>query len=100
MACDKCSLSVALNSSNFVEKLCDEWVLSTSVCGTGSFSAHTATHSTNGSAHESQSFSAELLESKGTGNEQLSQTHHFKLSFVSNNKVYKKVIVDYYTHVC
>ena len=24
MACDKCSLSVALNSSNFVEKLCDE----------------------------------------------------------------------------
>ena len=50
--------------------------------------------------HESQSFSAELLEAKGTGNEQLSQTHHFKLSFVSNNKVYKKVIVDYYTHVC
>lgn len=45
-------------------------------------------------------FSAELLEAKGTGNEQLSQTHHFKLSFVSNNKVYKKTIVDYYTHVC
>ena len=50
--------------------------------------------------HESQSFSAELLEAKGTGNEQSSQKHHFKLSFVSNNKVYKKVIVDYNTHVC
>jgi len=50
--------------------------------------------------HESQSFSAELLEAKGTGNEQSSQNHHFKLSFVSNNKVYKKAIVDYYTHVC
>ena len=28
-----------------------------SVCGTGSFSAHTATHSINESAHETQSFS-------------------------------------------
>ena len=34
--------------------------MSTSVCGTGSFSAHTATHSINGSAHETQSFSTEL----------------------------------------
>ena len=50
--------------------------------------------------HESQSFSAELLEAKGTGNEQSSQNHHFKLSFVSNNTVYKKAIVDSYTHVC
>ena len=64
LACDKCSLSVALNSSNFVEKLCDEWVLSTSVCGTGSFSAHTATHSTSGSAYETQSFSTELRKTK------------------------------------
>ena len=38
-------MSVYLDSSNSVEKLCDEWVLSTSVCGTGVFSAHTATHS-------------------------------------------------------
>ena len=30
--CDKCSLPVPLYSSNSVEKLCDEWVLSTSVC--------------------------------------------------------------------
>ena len=30
--CDKCSLPVPLDSSNSVEKLCDEWVLSTSVC--------------------------------------------------------------------
>ena len=43
--------------------------------------------------HESQSFSAELLEAKGTGNEQSSQNHHFKLSFVSNNKVYKKQLL-------
>jgi len=39
---------------------------------------------------ESQSFSVELLEAKGTGNEQLSQTHHFKLSFVSSNEMCKK----------
>ena len=56
----KCLLPVPLDSSNSVEKLCDSWVLSTSVCGTGSFSAHTATHSINGSAHETQSFSTEL----------------------------------------
>ena len=62
--CDKCLLPVPLYSSNSVEKLCDEWVLSTSVCGTGSFSAHTSTHSTNGSAHETQSFSTELRKTK------------------------------------
>ena len=62
--CDKCSLPVPLDSSNSVEKLCNEWVLSTSVCGTGSFSAHTATHSTSESAHETQSFSTELLKTK------------------------------------
>ena len=64
MVCDKCLLPVPLYSSNSVEKLCDEWVLSTSVCGTGSFSAHTATHSINGSAHETQSFSTELRKTK------------------------------------
>ena len=31
LVCDKCSLPVPLYSSNSVEKLCDEWVLSTSV---------------------------------------------------------------------
>ena len=30
--CDKCSLPVPLDSGNSVEKLCDSWVLSTSVC--------------------------------------------------------------------
>ena len=64
LVCDKCSLPVPLDSSNSVEKLCDEWVLSTSVCGTGSFSAHTATHSISGNAHETQSFSTELQEYK------------------------------------
>ena len=49
---------------NSVEKLCDEWVLSTSVCGTGSFSAHTATHSTSESAHEAQSPSPRLRKPK------------------------------------
>ena len=33
---------------------------------TGSFSAHTATHSTNGSAHESQSFSTQLRNQKNS----------------------------------
>ena len=32
LVCDKCSLPVPLYSSNSVEKLCDEWVLSASVC--------------------------------------------------------------------
>ena len=60
---------------NSVEKLCDEWVLSTSVCGTGSFSAHTATHSINGSAHETQNFSAGITENKKRGNKHCQQTH-------------------------
>ena len=34
--------------------------LSTSVCGTGGISAHTATYSTNGSAHETQNLSTKL----------------------------------------
>ena len=53
-----------LGSGKFVEKVCDEWVLSTSVCGTGSFSAHTATHSISGSAHETQTFSTDLRKQK------------------------------------
>ena len=35
---------------------------------TGSFSAHTATHSINGSAHETQNFSAGITENKKSGN--------------------------------
>ncbi len=53
-----------LDCSNLGEKLCDSWVLSASVCGTGSFSAHTATHSINESAHETQSFSPKSREPK------------------------------------
>ena len=60
LAGDKYSLPVPLDSSNSVEKLCDKWVLSTSVCGTGSFSAHTATHSISESAHKTQTISKEL----------------------------------------
>ncbi len=57
------------------EKFCGSWVLSTSVCGTGSFSAHTATHSINGSAHETQNFSAGITENKKSGNKHCQQTH-------------------------
>ena len=53
-----------LYSSNSVEKLCGEWVLSASVCGTGSFSAHTVTHSTSESAQKPQSLSTELRKTK------------------------------------
>mgnify|MGYP000128197469 CR=1 FL=1 len=49
---------------NLGEGLCDEWVLSASVCGTGSFSAHTVTHSTSESAHKPQSLSTELRKTK------------------------------------
>ena len=62
--CVKCSLPILLDSSNFVETLCDSWVLSTSVWGTGSFSAHTVTHSTSESAHETQSVSTKLQKTK------------------------------------
>ena len=48
--------------------------MSTSVCGTGSFSAHTATHSINGSAHETQNFSAGITENKKRGNKHCQQT--------------------------
>ena len=51
--------------------------LSTSVCGAGSFSAHTVTHSMSESAHETQNFSLELLESKETGGEHLPQARTF-----------------------
>ena len=46
------------------ETLCDSWVLSTSVCGTGVFSAHTATYSTSESAHETQRVSSNLRSPK------------------------------------
>ena len=85
---------------NSVEKLCVSWALSLVECVAVWALKLPVPHTDILKTHSSQSFSTELLESKGTGNEQLSQTHHFKLSFVSNNKVYKKVIVDYYTHVC
>ena len=39
-------LLIFLFSRKAEETLCDSWVLSTSVCGTGVFSAHTATYST------------------------------------------------------
>ncbi len=43
------------------------WKLSTS--------AHTATHSINGSAHETQNFSAGITENKKRGNKHCQQTH-------------------------
>ena len=53
-----------LDSRKSEETLCDSWVLSTSVCGTGVFSAHTATHSISGNAHETQNFSTKLRKTK------------------------------------
>ena len=52
----QCVLLIYLDSSNLEEMISGLWVLSTSVGGTGSFSAPTVTHSTSGSAHETQSF--------------------------------------------
>ena len=66
-------LKVAQDSSNLEEMLCGLWVLSTSVCGTGSFSAHTVTHSTSESAHKTQSISSKLRKLKKLS-EHLSQT--------------------------
>ena len=68
-----------LYSSNFANKLCGEWVLSTSVCGTGSFSAHTATHSISGNAHEMQNFSTELQKTKKC--QRTLDTNDFKVKF-------------------
>ena len=53
-------LSVYLDSSNLEEMLSGLWVLSTSVGGTGSFSAPTVTHSMSESAHKTQTFLAKL----------------------------------------
>ena len=44
---------------------------------TGSFSAHTATHSISENAHETQNFSTELLESKETDSEHLLQINNY-----------------------
>ena len=49
------AVKIYLDSSNLEEMLSGLWVLSTSVGGTGSFSAPTVTHSTSESAHETQS---------------------------------------------
>jgi len=80
---------------NSVEKLCVSWALSLVECvgmsckksgglllcndrsgaeTTGSFSAHTATHSTSESAHETQSFSFELRKPKNS-NKHLPQAY-------------------------
>ena len=56
----KCLLSIYLDSSNSRETRCVSWVLSTSVCSTGSFSAHTATYSTSENAHETHRVSLKL----------------------------------------
>ena len=53
--------------------------MSASVCGTGSFSVHTATHSISGSTHEAQSFSADLWKSKKCERTLDATTLHFPL---------------------
>jgi len=57
-------LQIYLDSSNLEEMLSGLWVLSTSVGGTGSFSAPTVTHSMSESAHKTQSISSKSRKTK------------------------------------
>ena len=66
---------------NSVEKLCVSWVLSLVECVAVWALKLPVPHTDVLKTHSSQSFSTELLESKGTGSEHLSQTRHSKLSF-------------------
>lgn len=75
MGCGKCSQLIPLDSSNSVEKLYDEWVLSALVCGTGSFSAHTARYALNERERpQDAKFFHEITENKKSDNEHLLQT--------------------------
>ena len=69
----QCVLQIYLDSSNLEEMLSGLRVLSTSVGGTGSFSAPTVTHSMSESAHKTQSISSKLRKLKKLS-EHLSQT--------------------------
>ena len=60
----QCVLTIYLDSSNLEEMLSGLWVLSTSVGGTGSFSAPTVTHSMSESAHKTQSISSKSRKTK------------------------------------
>ena len=60
----QCVLQIYLDSSNLEEMLSGLWVLSTSVGGTGSFSAPTVTHSMSESAHKTQSISSKSRKTK------------------------------------
>ena len=53
--------------------------LSTSVCGTGGISAHTATYSTNGSAHETQNLSTKLRKTNKVPDHRSGIFRHFFL---------------------
>ena len=66
---------------NSVEKLCVSWALSLVECVAVWALKLPVPHTDILKTHSSQSFSTELLESKGTGSEHLSQTRHSKLSF-------------------
>ena len=88
---DKYSLSVLLDSSNSVEKLCDEWVLSTSVWGACicvSISTHTATHSTSESAHDTQTFLAKLRKQKIWPPPALQTTKNFLLTTKNDSAIF------------
>ena len=68
---------------NSVEKLCVSWALSLVECVAVwalMLSHIQAPHTDVLKTHSSQSFSTELLKSKGTGSEHLSQTRHSKLN--------------------
>ena len=60
--------------------------LSASVCSTGSFSAHTATHSTSENAHKTQSLSTEFTE--------ISKKHHNRILDTSITTIFKRAPPD------
>ena len=100
--CAKYSLLVFLDSSNFVGKFCVSWVLSTSVwdaCICVSIGIHTATHSTSGNAHETQSFPTKLRKTKKVPTNTWHKHLFPKICLTPSNMLYSHLwhLLDYKT---
>ena len=80
--------------SNSVEKLCVSWALSLVECVAVWALKLPVPHTDVLKTHSLQSFSTELLESKGTGSEHLSQTRHSKLSFLYLINAFRNAFLD------
>jgi len=72
---------------NFVEKFCVSWAFPLIECVAVWALKTPVPHTDVLKTHSSQSFSTELLESKGTGSEYLSPASHF-VSFINKAKSY------------